>query len=187
MLGVSLVFGIATGNLEGLSSAVMDGASGAVNLTLSLAGVLCLWSGVLEVLRRCGGMEKLARLLRPVLSRLYPEIKNETEVMGDIAANVSANLLGLGSAATPAGIRAAKGMDKGKGVATDAMCTLIVCNTASIQLIPATIAAVRGEAGSSTPFDILPAVWLASIISVTVGICAAKLLARVWRRAERWR
>jgi spore maturation protein A len=166
MLGVSLLFGIATGNLAGLSAAVTEGAATAVSLTLSLAGVLCLWSGVLEVLRRCGGMEKLAHLLRPVLSRLYPEEANNGEVMGDIAANVSANLLGLGSAATPAGIRAAKGMDHGKGIATDAMCTLIVCNTASIQLIPATIA---------------------SIISVTVGICAAKLFARVWRRAERWR
>lgn len=187
MLGISLLFGIATGNLAGLSAAVTEGAATAVSLTLSLAGVLCLWSGVLEVLRRCGGMEKLAHLLRPVLSRLYPEEANNGEVMGDIAANVSANLLGLGSAATPAGIRAAKGMDHGKGIATDAMCTLIVCNTASIQLIPATIAAVRGEAGSATPFDILPAVWLASVISVTVGICAAKLFARVWRRAERWR
>ena len=184
MLGLALVFGAATGNLGAVSGAVTQGAGAAVTLALSLAGILCLWSGVLEVLRRAGVIDRLAGLLKPVLGFLYPEFRENRQVMGDIAANVSANFLGLGSAATPAGIRAARGMSKGDGIASDAMCTLIVCNTASIQLIPATVAAVRADAGAAEPFDILPAVWLASAISVTVGICAAKLLARVWRRAE---
>ncbi len=184
MLGLSLTFGAATGNLSALSGAVTEGAAAAVSLALSLAGILCLWSGVLEVLRRAGVIDWLARLLQPVLRLLYPEFSENRQVMGDIAANVSANLLGLGNAATPAGIRAAKGMDRGDGTACDAMCTLIVCNTASIQLIPATVAAVRADAGAAEPFDILPAVWLASAISVTVGVCAAKLLARVWRRFD---
>lgn len=183
MLGLSLGFGAATGNLAGLSGAVTEGASAAVTLALSLAGILCLWSGVLEVLRRAGAIDRLAKLLGPALRFLYPEYCENRQVMGEIAANVSANLLGLGSAATPTGIRAARGMDRGDGVASDGMCTLIVCNTASIQLIPATVAAVRADAGAAAPFDILPAVWLASAISVSVGICAAKLLAGVWRRA----
>lgn len=102
--------------------------------------------------------------------------------MEKIAANVSANLLGLGNAATPLGIQAVRRMRQGSGgTATDEMCLFIVCNTASIQLIPTTVAAVRSGAGCSTPFDILPAVWLASALSVTAGICAAKLLRRVWR------
>ena len=103
--------------------------------------------------------------------------------MESISANVSANLLGLGNAATPLGIQAARGMaERSPGVASDALCMLVVCNTASIQLIPTTIAAVRSGAGSQTPFDILPAVWLASACSVTAGILAARLFARLWRR-----
>ena len=103
--------------------------------------------------------------------------------MDALAANVSANLLGLGNAATPLGIEAARGLAKrSPGTANDALCMLIVCNTASIQLIPTTVAAVRASAGSAAPFDILPAVWLASALSVCTGILACKILARVWRR-----
>jgi spore maturation protein A len=186
MLSCALVVGGLTGNLSAVSAAVTQGAGAAVTLALSLAGVICLWSGVLEVLRRAGAIGGLARLLGPLLRRLYPQHKGDRALMGDIASNVSANLLGLGSAATPAGIRAAGWMNRGDGVATDAMCTLVVCNTASIQLIPATVAAVRGDAGAADPFDILPAVWLASAISVAVGLCAAKGFARLWRRWEKW-
>ena len=101
--------------------------------------------------------------------------------MDSIAANVSANLLGLGNAATPLGLRAAQGMARRTpGVASDGLCMLVVCNTASIQLIPTTVASVRAAAGCQTPFDILPAVWLASALSVAAGIVAVKLLARVW-------
>jgi spore maturation protein A len=126
-------------------------------------------------------LAELTRLLRPVLGKLYPAFREDDEVMDALAANVSANVLGLGNAATPLGIRAAQGMAKRTpGVASDALCMLVVCNTASIQLIPATVAGVRAAAGCETPFDILPAVWLASGISVTVGILAAKLFARLW-------
>ena len=102
--------------------------------------------------------------------------------MGAIAGNVSANLLGLGNAATPLGLEAAQRMARRTpGIAGDSLCMLVVCNTASIQLIPSTVAGVRAAAGSAAPFDILPAVWLASVISVTVGILAAKLCGRLWR------
>ena len=102
--------------------------------------------------------------------------------MDAISANVSANLLGLGNAATPLGLDAARRMShRSPGVASDALCMLVVCNTASIQLIPTTVAAVRAGAGSTAPFDILPAVWLASALSVTAGILAARLFARLWR------
>jgi spore maturation protein A len=116
-----------------------------------------------------------------VLRRLYPQVAGEPEVMDSIAANVSANLLGLGNAATPMGLAAARGMSRNcHGVAPDALCMLVVCNTASIQLIPTTVAAVRAAAGSKTPFDILPAVWLASALSVSAGVLACKGLARLW-------
>ena len=160
----------------------MEGAGAAVQLCISMAGILCLWMGVMEVMRRAGLAQKLARLLRPILKRLYPDFADDTGVMDTIAANVSANLLGLGNAATPLGLEAARRMSKKTpGVAGNSLCMLVVCNTASIQLIPTTVAGVRMGAGCQTPFDILPAVWLASVLSVTVGICAAKVCSWIWR------
>ena len=138
--------------------------------------------GDVPVVRGHGLLCGLERILRPLLGRLFPETARQPETMEKIAANVSANLLGLGNAATPLGIQAVRRMRQGEDDhATDEMCLLIVCNTASIQLIPTTVAAVRSGAGCATPFDILPAVWLASVLSVTAGICAAKVLRRVWR------
>lgn len=182
MVAVSLVCALATGRGSELAAAAMEGASAGVELCLGMAGALCLWTGVMEVLRRAGAMGWLSRLLRPVLGRLYPDFARDSGVMDAISANVSANLLGLGNAATPLGLDAARRMSRrSPGVASDALCMLVVCNTASIQLIPTTVAAVRAGAGSTAPFDILPAVWLASALSVTAGILAARLFARLWR------
>ena len=125
---------------------------------------------------------KLAALLRPALRWLLPRASRDPETLAAVSANVSANLLGLGNAATPLGIQAARRMARGcGGTASDELCLLVVLNTASIQLLPATIASVRSASGSETPFDILPAVWLASILSVTVGLLAAKLLSALGR------
>ena len=182
MAVLSILCGLATGRGELVAAAAVEGAQAAVELCVSIAGMLCLWTGVMEVMRRSGLAEGLSRLLRPVLSALFPQVSGDRGVMDSISANVSANLLGLGNAATPLGIEAVRRMErKSPGTASDAMCMLVVCNTASIQLIPTTVASVRAAAGSSSPFDILPAVWLASALSVGVGIAACKLLARIWR------
>lgn len=179
MVTLSLVFGLLTGRLDAVASAALEGARSAVELSLSMAGVLCLWSGVMEIMNACGLSASLAGLFRPVLRRLLPGASQDPETLAAVSANVSANLLGLGNAATPLGIRAARRMAKGcDGVASDELCRLVVLNTASIQLIPATIASVRAAAGCRTPFDILPAVWLASVLSVTAGLLAAWLLSR---------
>ena len=182
MAVLSILCGLATGRGELVAAAAVEGAQVAVELCVSIAGMLCLWTGVMEVMRRSGLAEGLSRLLRPVLSALFPQVSGDRGVMDSISANVSANLLGLGNAATPLGIEAVRRMErKSPGTASDAMCMLVVCNTASIQLIPTTVASVRAAAGSSSPFDILPAVWLASALSVGVGIAACKLFARIWR------
>lgn len=182
MAVLSILCGLATGRGELVAAAAVEGAQAAVELCVSIAGMLCLWTGVMEIMRRSGLAEGLSRLLRPVLSALFPQVSKDRGVMDSISANVSANLLGLGNAATPLGIEAVRRMErKSPGTASDAMCMLVVCNTASIQLIPTTVASVRAAAGSSSPFDILPAVWLASALSVGVGIAACKLFARVWR------
>ena len=182
MVVLSVVYGLFAGNGPAVAAAAVEGAAAAVELCITMAGVMCLWMGVMEVMKRAGLAEKLSKLLRPVLCRLYPDFKRDRETMDAISANVSANLLGLGNAATPLGIQAARRMAaRTPGVASDSLCMLVVCNTASIQLIPTTVAALRLSAGCKTPFDILPAVWLASGVSVCVGILAAKVMARLWR------
>lgn len=182
MVVVSILCGLARGAGPQVAAAAMEGAGASVELCLAMAGVLCLWMGVMEVMRRSGLAERLSRLLRPVLRVLYPDFARDREVMDSISANVSANLLGLGNAATPLGMRAAQLMSRrSPGVASDSLCMLVVCNTASIQLIPTTVAGVRVAAGCQTPFDILPAVWLASVLSVSTGILTARLFSRVWR------
>ena len=182
MVVTSVVCGLATGNGQAVSGAALEGAAAAVELCLSMAGVLCLWMGVMEIMKRSGLSALLSRLLAPLLGKLYPSFAGDRKVMDCVSANVSANLLGLGNAATPLGLQAVREMSRrSPGVASDELCMLVVCNTASIQLIPTTVAGVRMAAGCGTPFDILPAVWLASLLSVTVGIAAAKLMARIWR------
>ena len=179
MVLLSLIFGLATGNLDAVANAALEGAGTAVELSISMAGILCLWSGVMEIMNVCGLSAKLARAFRPLLRRLLPGAARDEETLAAVSANVSANLLGLGNAATPLGIRAARRMARGcGGVASDELCRLVVLNTASIQLIPATIASLRAAAGCETPFDILPAVWLSSALSVTAGLLAAWLLSR---------
>jgi spore maturation protein A len=184
MAALSVVFGLLTGRIEAVSRGALEGAGAAVTLCLAMAGVLCLWSGVMEVMRRCGLAGGLARLLRGPLGFLFPGARRDGEAMESLSANVSANLLGLGNAATPLGLRAAKRLHTLSGggrTASNDLCMLVVLNTASIQLIPATVAGARAAAGSAAPFDILPAVWVTSVCSVLVGVIAAKLLARVWR------
>lgn len=180
---LSVIFGLATGQLDAVSEAALSGASSAVELSLTMAGVLCLWSGVMEIMNVCGISGGLARLFRPLLRRLLPQASRDSETLAAVSANVSANLLGLGNAATPLGIQAARRMARGcDGIASDELCLLVVLNTASIQLLPATIASVRAAAGCQTPFDILPAVWMSSALSVAAGLTAARLFSALGRR-----
>ena len=182
MVAASVVCGITGGNMAEVSAAALEGAKAAVELCISLAGVLCLWSGFMELLKQCGLEKKLAALFRPLLRRLLPGASRDPETMAAVSGNLSANLLGLGNAATPLGIRAARRMALGaQGRASNELCRLVVLNTASVQLRPTTVAAVRSGCGAAAPFDILPAVWISSVLSVSVGLLAARLLERVVR------
>lgn len=182
VVGVSVLFGLLGGTLDAVSAAALSGAASAVTLCLSMAGALCLWTGVMEVMERSGLAAKLARLFRPPLRRFLPQASRDTETLAAVSANVSANLLGLGNAATPLGLKAASRMAKGTGgVASDELCLLVVLNTASIQLIPATVASLRAAAGCEPPFDILPAVWLTSLLALAAGLGMASLLRRLPR------
>ena len=183
MVVLSILCGLATGQSAQVAAAAVEGTQAAVELCLSMAGVVCLWTGVMEVMERCGLAGGLARLLRPALRRILPQASRDGETLAAVSANVSANLLGLGNAATPLGIRAARRMAAGcDGVASDELCRLVVLNTASIQLLPTTVAGVRLASGAAAPFDILPAVWLSSVLSVAAGLLMARVLGQIWGR-----
>lgn len=182
MVLISLIFGALTGNLSSLSAAALEGAQSAVELCFTMCGVMCLWTGVMELMDQCALTDKIAALFRPLLRRLLPQASRDSETLAAVSANLSADLLGLGNAATPLGIRAARRMSRGcGGVASDELCLLVVLNTASIQLLPTTLAGVRASLGAADPFDILPCVWLVSLLSVLAGLLAARVLARFWR------
>ena len=180
---MAFFFAIVTGTGSETAAALADEAVTAVTLCVTMAGPLALWAGLGKLMDKVGLTAALSRLLRPMLSRLFPSSRKDAELAKHLSANVTANLLGLGNAATPMGIRAAGGLrdQADPRRATDELCRLVVMNTASIQLLPTTVAAVRQSAGCATPFDILPCVWVSSLLSVTAGLTAAAVLGRVWR------
>lgn len=182
ILTVSLLFSLFLGKGNELAAAIPAGAQNAVTLAISMAGSICLWTGVGKLMEKAGVTRWISTLLRPILKRLFPSTEKDKILAGHLSANICANILGLGNAATPMGILAVRRMTDPKrpGYATDEMCRIIVLNTASIQLIPANVAAVRSALGCSTPFDILPAVWITSICSAGIGVFAAILLGRLW-------
>ena len=178
LTALALVMGALSGRMAQVSQATISGAGEAVRLILSIGGTLCLWNGLMEVMQRAGLAQKLARLLSPVISLLFGTYAKDPQAKAAIAQNMSANLLGLGSAATPSGLRAAKRLKElsdRQGKPPHGAFLLMVINTASLQLLPTTVAAVRAGLDSAAPFDILPAVWLSSAVSVCVAICAARL------------
>ena len=184
ILFLSLVCALLTGKGSALSAAVGQGAESGVRLIISMAGSLCLWTGVGKLMENAGITQRLSRLLRPLLKTIFPSTKKDSLLENCLSANVCANLLGLGNAATPMGIQAARrlAVHSQNKAASDELCRLIVLNTASIQLIPASVAAIRTSLGCKTPFDILPAVWITSICSAGLGICAAFIFGKIWKK-----
>ena len=174
----SLLCGAFTGRLDAVSTAATQGAAAAVELILSITGLMCLWSGVMEIISASGLAAKMESCLRPLLQKLFGVAAHDRQAMQLVSANVTANLLGLSNAATPIGLRAASRLydTAGRRGAPNAVLTLIILNTTSIQLIPSTVAAIRASCGATQPFDIMPAVWCASACSVTIVLLLAHAL-----------
>lgn len=178
-VAASVLYSCFAGTTDAVAAAVFDGVEAAVQFCLGAGVMMCLWCGVFEVMSRSGMTERLTRLLRPILCKLFPEASKRRDIFGALSSNVAANILGLGNAATPMGIKAAQGMSKLQGKRSGKeLATLVVLNTASVQLIPTTIASVRAACGAAIPFDILPAVWVTSVCSVSAGLLAIKVLSR---------
>ncbi len=182
---VSFVFGIFNGKIDNVSAAMLEESAHAVELSIKLLGSMCFWSGIMALAEKSKLTESLCRVLMPFLGIVFPRLKKEKKALGLISMNVSANLLGLGNAATPLGISAMKELHRVSNyssVASGEMICFVVMNTASLQLLPTTVASLRLENGVETPMDILPAVWFVSAGSLLVGIAAAKMTLRKRRK-----
>ena len=185
LIALSLFFGIINGGVGSVSDAALSECGGAVTLSLTLCGVICLWSGIMRAAQSAGLTNTLAGVFKPVLVKLFKGINPDGRAIGYIVLNITANLLGLGNASTPFGIAAMRELEKEEGAgeyASDNMVTFVVLNTASLQLIPTTAAALRLKNGSSAPMEILPCVWIMSLAALTVSITTSKILAKRSRK-----
>lgn len=189
MIVLSLFCAVFTGKVEQLSLSAAEGADKAVNLLISMTGSMCLWCGLMKIADRSGATKLLSGALSPVIARLMPDVKKDSAAMGAVSANITANFLGLGNAATPLGIIAIKELNKINRLNDEpsaSMIIFVVINTASVQLIPATIAALRQAAGSTSPYSILPYVWISSALALIGGLCVTKFMQtkRAFRRCS---
>ncbi|MBA2269978.1 MAG: nucleoside recognition protein [Verrucomicrobiota bacterium] len=168
--------------LKDVTDGAFDGAKTAVTIALGLIGIMALWLGLMRLAERCGLVQRMARWLRPVMRRLFPDVPPEHPAMGSMLMNMAANMLGLGNAATPLGLRAMRDLESlnpRPGVASNAMCTFLAINTSSVQLIPATAIALLASAGSRQPTIIVGTALMATLCSTAVGITAVKLLEKM--------
>lgn len=175
----SIIYALITGNIENVSNGIFESASSAVELFITFLGTICLWNGVIEIAKNTSLIHKLTKMLNPFIHFLFPELKNNKQAQEEISMNMVANLLGLGNAATPLGLKAMQTMQKEnskKDTLTNSMAMFIVINTASLQLIPTNVIAIRSSLGSEVPSAIILQVWIATIIAAIIGITATKIL-----------
>ncbi len=165
---ISFSYAIFSGNLEKLNSSIFESTNEAIKLSISLLGTICLWNGIMQIANNTSIVTKLTKFLNPIIKFLFPDLKDNFKIQKEISMNIIANILGLGNAATPLGLKAMKSLqteNKSKSTLSNSMMMLIVLNTASIQLIPTTVIAIRNSLGSENPTSILFPVWVATIVA----------------------
>lgn len=172
---VAIIFSIATGKGSTIGNALLSSGEASINLLLTLAGTISLWSGIMAIAESSGITKWLSTLFNPVLKLLFSDYKDDSKIMNAVSTNITANLIGLGNAATPAGLKAIASMYSGENKINNSMATFIVMNTSSIQIVPTTIVALRLAKGSTAPMEIAPCIWISSICALFVGITSAKL------------
>lgn len=179
VLILSIIYAMFNGNIDAVSSGLFTSADSAAKFVIGLLGVFCFWGGIMNVAEKSGLTTIISKLLSPVLKILFKDLGNDKELKNAISLNITANLLGLGDAATPLGLEAMKRFPKNKSdkqKATNNMIIFVVINSAAIRIIPTTVAAIRLQHGSETPFDIMPATIITSVIALFVAVCVAKAL-----------
>ena len=175
----SFGYAIISGNIENVNNSIFESLEEVISLSMTLFGTMCLWCGLMEIVKNTSTMKKLIKLLRPILNWLFPESKNNKEAMENISINTISNILGLGNAATPAGIKAMESLqkeNKNNKRLSNSMMMLIVLNTTSIELIPTTVIAIRSSLNAASPADIIIPIWFSTIIGTTVGVISTKIL-----------
>lgn len=179
---ISIIYAILSGNIENLNNSIFESTQSAINLTLTLIGTTCLWCGIMEIASNTNIIKRLSTILKPFVEKLFPKIDLEGKSYQNIIMNIIANILGLGNAATPLGLKAMDELqkeNKNKKELSDEMMMLIVLNTASLQIIPTSIIAIRSSLGSQNPTQIIVPVWISTICAAIVGIIITKILIKI--------
>ncbi|HSH35963.1 nucleoside recognition domain-containing protein [Schnuerera sp.] len=182
LLLIGFIVGAATGNLEAVTDAAISNAETGVSIALGLIGIMTLWLGMMKIAEDSGLVQKLANLIKPVTTRLFSDVPADHPAMGAIVMNIAANILGLGNAATPLGLKAMKELqelNEQKDTATDAMVMFLAINTSSVTLVPASTIAILSAAGATNPTDIIGPTIIATVVSTTVAIIATKMMQKM--------
>lgn len=182
---ISLIYASINGNVGETMSAAFDGATDAVTLVLSFAGIMCLWTGLINAAEEAGLSKALKKILSPLIRFLFPNLDKKSRALDFITLNICSNLLGLGNGATPMGVKAMKELDRGESYPTDEMCMFIVLNTTAFQLIPSSILALRTAMGSEDAFSVIVPIWITSLISLSVSVVCVKLMCGFKRKRGR--
>ncbi len=178
---ISFAFAIYSGNISNINSAIFSSAEQTVELCLTLLGTLCLWNGIMNIALKTSLIKKLTKFLKPLISFLFPDLKNDKKISEQVSMNIVANILGLGNASTPIGLKAISSMQEknnDKSTLNNSMAMFILINTASLQIIPTTVIAIRSSLGSNNPSKIILAVWVATIAAFLTAITAGKILSK---------
>lgn len=184
---VSIIFSFFTGNINKLNEGIFKSAEDAIKLILTFTGTMCLWNGIMNILFKTNLIEKIIKIINPIVIFLFPDIKNNKKIKKNISMNIVANIFGLGNAATPLGLKAMEKLQENnnnKSKLSNSMIMLIVLNTASLQIIPTTILAIRNSLNSKSPSKIIIPVWIATLISVLTAIIITKFLIKVRKKYE---
>ena len=185
---ISFSYSIFFGDINLLNSEIFRSIESAINLSINLLGTICLWNGIMQIASKTSVIDKLTRFLKPIIKCLFPELRNKPKIQKEISMNMIANILGLGNAATPLGLKAMKSMQEEnpeKERLTDSMAMFIVLNTASIQIIPTTVIAIRNSLGSENATAIVFPVWIATICAAISGIIAVKILIKLTQKNKK--
>ena len=178
---ISFAFAIYSGNISNINSAIFSSAEQTVELCLTLLGTLCLWNGIMSIALKTSLIKKLTKFLKPLISFLFPDLKKDKKISEQVSMNIVANILGLGNASTPIGLKAISSMQEknnDKTTLNNSMAMFILINTASLQIIPTTVIAIRSSLGSNNPSKIILAVWVATIAAFLTAITAGKILSK---------
>ena len=185
---ISFLYGILIGNVEAVNQSIFESSASAVKLSITFFGTICLWNGIMKIAQETSFVTKLTKMLKPIINFLFPDIKQNEQAKEEISMNIIANILGLGNAATPLGLKAMKTLQKEnpkKDTITNSMAMFIVINTASLQLIPTTVIAIRASLNSSNPTQIIFPVWGSTIAAATAAITATKIFISINKRKNK--